>query len=729
MLTFGLFFINLANAQNYSPTLSFGLDRVLFGSTPLDADILASIIAEKQDDLKKRIVEKEILSPLLSNSSFVTKNFLYSLVKNLMNEKDKNILKKEIMEHTSNYALVYTLAEMYLQMSWNELKNGTYLDSIHALPYPKNEKFTLNTEVLSNVHSSEFIQQKLALSDSLLFQIERKDDKTLLPATEYINFNNLLLDMIFQAVRSNPTFLAKGFSQKPLYFSVDQYRTHSCYHQLSCLTLKEKMYLDVKNFIDAVGELHTIFGDLIVYLEVQESLGNPTPTVVETSETATQVAIGIQNDSLVNSENINLPTTGQSAIVSKSASIILMESVENVKNEMKLVQLKGLQKDRASKEMLEDYYFLLYSIQPTLLPLEAKNAQERISSFFLPKISVLNLQQDHQLNGVIEQTMILSKSLENHFQKPILEALSNKSSCRQMQSMLTQKKDVIHLYLAFFSRLDELDKTETYYYLLKNLSMCGDQMKDEHSAKAMNVLLNSIDKYTTFETEEDRISIDVESIITSLFEQYGSRDKNPVHFYLTMGANNSFRLKHTPIEDRPNEEANFAYVAEKLGIRFNLINWEMRNAYGSRQEKSFGSWLNNKRNTAPSMDSYQSEPVISNLHVLLYGSGLVSRFVHLTNSKASISSYLGTGLGLTFFNNLSVNTSLLLPIQSNNRLEINDLAINIGFDVYFAQYIAAMNKKHREIKQAKLDLEKYKIQMEYRTKELEMELRQRNQSI
>ena len=171
LLIAGLLIISSIKAQTSAPTLSFGLDRVLFGNSPLDADLLASIIAERQDDLKKRIVEKEILTPMLANSAFVTQNYVYSLIKNLMNENDKNILKKEVMELTSNYALVYTLSEMYLQLSWDEIQKRTYLDSIRPYPMKKGEEYTLNTSAVAPFDKYEFTKQKLALSDSLYFTI------------------------------------------------------------------------------------------------------------------------------------------------------------------------------------------------------------------------------------------------------------------------------------------------------------------------------------------------------------------------------------------------------------------------------------------------------------------------------------------------------------------------------------------------------------------------------
>ncbi len=708
LLIAGLLIISSIKAQTSAPTLSFGLDRVLFGNSPLDADLLASIIADRQDDLKKRIVEKEILSPMFAGSAFVTQNYVYSLIKNLMNEKDKNILKKEVMELTSNYALVYTLSEMYLQLSWDEIQKGTYLDSIHAFPMKKGEEYTLNTSAVAPFDKYEFTKQKLALSDSLYFTINVPGLEAKTSVSKRISFNALLLDMIFQAVRSHPTFLEKGFSNRPMYFSIDQYRETSFYHHLNSTSLKEKMYADVKNFIDAVGSSHDIFEDLIAYLNENEE-----------AEASNNQSVEISTDSVsVSQATLSTNTTKQSE---KS----LLVSVDSVKNELKNLRLKSLAKDDDVKEMLEDYYFLLYSIQANILPSEAKEAHRKINEYFLPKLSVFNMQQEGKLDGVIRSSDALSQALKTSFQEPILEALSNKHNCRQMQNLLTEKKEIIHLYLEFFSRLDELDRTETYYYLLKNLTNCGDQMSNQSGAKAMNLLLQSIDKYTSFELEQDRISVDVESIILALFDHYGSREKNPFHLHMTIGANNSFLLKNAINETGRSEENNFTYLSEKLGFRVNLINWQMRSSYGLGELKPHNNWLGLRKNTTTALGSYPMEPAVSNLHVLVYGSGFISQLVHLTNSKFQTRSFMGTGLGVTFFNNLSVNTSLLFPIQANNRLDMNRPSLNVGFDVYFTQYIAAMNKKRNETKLAKIDMEKYKIDMDYRTKQLEMEMRGR----
>ncbi len=713
----GLLIISNVKAQGPTPTLSFGLDRVLFGASSLDTEILAAIIADKQDELKKRVVEKEILTPIIASSSFATKNFIFSVVKNLMNEKDKNVLKKELLEQTSNYALVFTLAEMYLQLSWDEISEGTYLDSIKALPCPKSEVFSLQAESVKHVSSGDFAQHKLTLTDSLQFKILRNGTKG--KEVEMVNFNNLLLDMIFHAIRSNPTFLGKGFGQDPLYFTMDQYRLHSTYHQLTCLSLKEKMYTDVSNFIGAVGASYRIFEDLILYLENEETTEEIPTDNVPGDDTLDY----IYDDSLMNIDTTFATQISDGAHSPQKQNLSVKQSVQEVQDELKSLHTKNLHKDQAAKEMLEDFYFLLYGLSDHMPPVEAKRSREKIQTIFLPKISVLNMELGGKFDAVIDKTSSLAEVLEVVFQKPLLESLSNKNSCRQMQRLLDEKKEVIHLYLAFFSRLDKLDEAETYYYLLKNLRNCSDQMVDKDGANALHIVLNAIDKYTTFEAVSDRISVDIESILLTLVDYYAARERNPVHLYMTLGANNSFRLNAPTSENRQNEESNFAYAAEKLGVRVNLINWQKRNALGLNQSRS-SSLFQANRVAQKTLGLYSQDPVVSNLHLLMYGSGLVSRLVHMTNSKNPVSSYLGSGLGLTFFNNLSVNTSILVPIQSNSRLAKNDLAFNVGFDIYFAQYISAMNKKRREVKQSKTDLERYKIEMDYRTKQLEKEMRE-----
>lgn len=712
LLLAGLVAFTSIQAQGVAPTLSFGLDRVLFGHSPLDTDLLASIIADKQDDLKKRIVEKEILSPSLGNSAFVTQNYVYAIIKNLMNEKDKNILKKEVMEQTSNYALVYTLSEMYLQLSWDEIQKGTYLDSIGAKTKAKDEEFFLKTGKITQFDKHEFTKQKLALTDSLIFQIALPSDNKKERLYRSIPFNAILLDMVFQAVRSNPTFLSKGFCNKPLYFSHDQYLSFSFYHQLNQSLLKEKMYADVKNFVDVVANSHALIGDLIVYLDGETAADANTPIETETNEDDTPTD---ENDSLALSE----------IATEKAQHKSLPRSVEKVKSELVNSHLKELNRDPETREMLEDLYFLLYAVRPEILPSEAKEAHRKLNEIFLPKISVLNLQLDGTMSSVIKGITELSDQLEANFQAPLLEALGNKKTCRQLQTLLTEKQEFIHLYLEFFSRLDQLDKTETYYYFLKNLSLCGNEMNTSHKAQALNFLLHSIDKYTTFEWENDLISLDVESIILALVENYAGQEKNPFHLYLTIGANNSIYLKPpTDAADRSSAN-NFSYVSEKLGFRLNLINWQFRSALKngaqSRQKLPWGM----RSSSFTSAPLYAAEPAISNLHLLVFGSGLLSQLAHLTNSKFQAMRYMGTGLGLTFFNNLSVNTSFLLPIPQNNQLNFNHLALNVGFDVYFTQYLSALNKKRQESKLSKLELEKYKIEMEYRTKELEMEMRKK----
>ena len=58
---------------------------------------------------------------------------------------------------------------------------------------------------------------------------------------------------------------------------------------------------------------------------------------------------------------------------------------------------------------------------------------------------------------------------------------------------------------------------------------------------------------------------------------------------------------------------------------------------------------------------------------------------------------MGTGMGMTFYNNLSLNTSVMIPIEQNNKVNFEKPVLNIGLDVYFTQFKKAERDQGGEI--------------------------------
>jgi hypothetical protein len=96
-------------------------------------------------------------------------------------------------------------------------------------------------------------------------------------------------------------------------------------------------------------------------------------------------------------------------------------------------------------------------------------------------------------------------------------------------------------------------------------------------------------------------------------------------------------------------------------------------------------------------------PIVSNAHLLAYGSGLLYNITPTGTESEFKYPLVGISAGLTFFNDLDLNFSYGVPIISG--LELQDYAktpfFNIGFDIQFTEYIKRANHKRQAKKQVK----------------------------
>ena len=116
--------------------------------------------------------------------------------------------------------------------------------------------------------------------------------------------------------------------------------------------------------------------------------------------------------------------------------------------------------------------------------------------------------------------------------------------------------------------------------------------------------------------------------------------------------------------------SNASFVSEKLGVKYKLFDWNRKYVNGVSSTK----------------------PLINNLHVTTYASGLLYQIEALNTEDNFNFTSLGVGLGVTFLNNLDFNISY--AGQINNWYQNNYL--NIGFDIQITEYLAQLSKKRAQ---------------------------------
>jgi len=113
---------NHALSQETAPTLSEGISGLTFSRGSIDVELLAEVIAEKQEELKKEGIKRSI-GKAFECHSFALYNYAHSTTSSLLEYQNKDVIQKELLEHTSNFALIYSFAESYLKYAASDQVN------------------------------------------------------------------------------------------------------------------------------------------------------------------------------------------------------------------------------------------------------------------------------------------------------------------------------------------------------------------------------------------------------------------------------------------------------------------------------------------------------------------------------------------------------------------------------------------------------------------------------
>lgn len=117
--------INTSYAQ-VDPTLAVGLETLTFNKGTIDVELLTQIIIEKQSELKKEALKRFIFN-LFPEGNYTTKFYLQNSLHILLNEKNPEVIKRELMEIITNYALALGFTVAYQKI------HSEYKDNISNL--------------------------------------------------------------------------------------------------------------------------------------------------------------------------------------------------------------------------------------------------------------------------------------------------------------------------------------------------------------------------------------------------------------------------------------------------------------------------------------------------------------------------------------------------------------------------------------------------------------------
>ncbi|GGW82963.1 hypothetical protein [Salegentibacter mishustinae] len=260
------------------------------------------------------------------------------------------------------------------------------------------------------------------------------------------------------------------------------------------------------------------------------------------------------------------------------------------------------------------------------------------------------------------------------------------------------------------SQFKDFTMTQSQYYSMKYLivefiSVAKNQYPNDAISTVLEFLLentlvefndlsgNLVDEVTNETKEIGYLYVDIESLISTIDQRFNSITKKKFTKYITpffsMGVNYaSFSNNNSLIDNESNSTSSIGslyYASEKIGIKWKLWNWKYTHAFEAGESfEYYGKqtyWLRP-----------QEEPLISDVYIYGYASGLLYNLVDLKSEENFDYALVGAGMGMTFFNGLSANLSISSPIVDNSISSKNSF-VNLGLDIPIIEYISALTKK------------------------------------
>lgn len=220
-------------------------------------------------------------------------------------------------------------------------------------------------------------------------------------------------------------------------------------------------------------------------------------------------------------------------------------------------------------------------------------------------------------------------------------------------------------------------------------------------AKISDFLLDyTLIEYKQVDAQKAILYVDIESLISALDQHYNSKSRkssvasgwfliNPRPFF-SIGTNYASFLNSNSLSKDDNGNVqnlqNLYYASEKIGFKIKFFDLKYSRSFEPGEKfKYMGTervWLRP-----------QKQSIISDMHLMVYGSGLLYNIANLKSNDNFNYAIVGSSIGITFFNGLSANIGIACPFTDKSFNQDN-MFINFGFDIPIIDYISAITKKN-----------------------------------
>lgn len=154
ILVFFLLFGMMSYSQE-NATLGIGLESLTFNKGTIDVEVLTKIIMKKQKELKNEAL-KRFMFKMFPESDYTTRFYVQNCLNILLNEKNPQVIEKEILELTTNYAVALGVTQAVVKMDNAIFKPHKVVNGKTELS--KKNKHVDHQRIMSEIDNNEVIK-------------------------------------------------------------------------------------------------------------------------------------------------------------------------------------------------------------------------------------------------------------------------------------------------------------------------------------------------------------------------------------------------------------------------------------------------------------------------------------------------------------------------------------------------------------------------------------------
>lgn len=745
-------------SQSTSPTLQAGLGGITFDKGDLDTELIAKLIAEKQDEIKVRLIQTMLLEDLEDAGGLISA-YVNDLLTVILSGSKPEIQTKNILESTVNVAVVLAFVNHYVGVvDGKERANLNKFAMSLGYVLPRNYKdIPPPSSLVDMIKNPIYSESSYELSESeTMVAASKLENKVLTQLAAY------LIDLTAESLQNNEVLKERGLFR---FIDSDWYNSESLYRNLeprfsdfserhffesyiligkkvdTLNTLKEKIIdteSKVRYFLELQEQTREIRikkvtdNDLVAMSEIDTELNN-----LELKINKLDSTIQSDENSVTKlSEYIKTNLHNNDSNIKKGVNVYAREVYQDIQKYVNayvdafgvfdFIYRNGLQIssiDTLLSGQLDTLANSLGSLNPdinidiskieiasyqklvTHLKKQLKEIPEKYVAEFSPffaEIEDLLIKSTIETGGTLknhEQIFLIGKkllpvartivtlsgdtsSVELILRKAELQLVADAVDSLSVKLGLSKKdSDSFMAFYKLFGSIQNLDDIQSYEQFFKSFYLTLDVFVDGKLKSVLQKVVGlTTDHIELVKTDSaDYVNVDVQGVLASLSEMKYNRWR-PFSLYLTVGGN----FMWFPGDGQQVQEKNisgFQYFGEKIGLKVKLKD----NAYlNSFSKGEVFSYYGRKyiRKAPP------KQPVINDVHFLLYASGLLYNLAGTSSENSINSTMIGAGFGLSFFNGLDFNISAGLPVGISNP----KLFLNAGFEIRFMEYIQALSK-------------------------------------